>query len=413
MAVTGTFAPNLSSSYNNIQQALEQAATIQSKNTGGMGAAAAVAAPIAELSKERNDLMFKAALQDHLEKNKYSYAAQAEGKTLRTQDDFDSLATQYGADPTKVKGLIPKEGVWTTPQQENDLLGTLGRSQKIETIAQGMDAKGDSTKANFIRLMGRSNDPNADQYIARAMGFSQLKTRINPATGNLEAYDPANPMIGIPMNGATGTTDHSSATPTIKDIPSLRRVDKRQADALDAAGKASMTDSLLKTHSTSLDELGQVEKLVKANVAGSQVNIGADAARAIGGVPGGRFSSLLSQKEGKDPSLLGRFGQGYQTITSGNLTENNQKLLLQEIAVAKQQKQSELMASIEDKVNLAKVDSPYASDGLIRDKIAGGYKRYLAPPDQPKVPEIKSQADYDALKSGDQYMWKGQTLTKK
>ena len=73
MAVSSPFAPNLSGSYGNVQEALAQSAQIAGKNTGVMGSLAAGLQPVSELAKTRGEDMWKATLEDQLNKNKAQY----------------------------------------------------------------------------------------------------------------------------------------------------------------------------------------------------------------------------------------------------------------------------------------------------------------------------------------------------
>ncbi|MFI5206083.1 MAG: hypothetical protein ACHQVK_04015, partial [Candidatus Paceibacterales bacterium] len=102
----------MAGAYANIQSALDTGAQIAAKTQGPMGAAAAVVQPLGEEAQKRRDELYKYTLQDHLNQNEVGYKAQAEGKSLTTQDELDTHAAELGISPDRVKGLIGKAGVW-------------------------------------------------------------------------------------------------------------------------------------------------------------------------------------------------------------------------------------------------------------------------------------------------------------
>lgn len=391
MAVASPIYPSLQGSYANIQNALSQGADIAGKTPGVAGAAAAIVKPLGEEVQQRRQQLFETTLQDHLNQNKAIYAAQAEGRTQTTPDMAASFAENMGLDPDATKNIMPS-GVWQTPGERMNLATQLKRQDTIEQMASDKEKKGDQVGANLMRLFARSQGPESDQMIARLNGIAQVDRVINPVTHLPEYVDHYTKM---PLGGAYAAT--SSPTPGgANDLPSLDKLDIRQGDALRTAAKSSAGDPALKPMAVSMDELKATRNLIDKNIPGTQINIGADAARAIGGVPGGRFTALMAVSEGKDPSLMGKLGQGYQTITAGNLSKNNQDLLRREVDTAMDQKRSELATALQEKHSQLKSQAPYASDDLIANQL--GYQRYLKSQNKQ---EFNSLTDLqDAVKSG-------------
>ncbi len=359
MAVFNPALPNLSNAYGNIQQALEQSAAIAGKNTGALGSVAAAAAPVAAEGQELNtadiqngQVAFKGAIEDQLNKNKAYYDAEAQGKTLWTQDDIDKLMkTHYPNIDPKNYPDIGDTGIQATPADIQALGEHAEAKGSFEVAASQMD-RVDKTKGEAMRIF--QNDPT---QLAQIMGVSALKKGTD-AYGRDYYYSAANPLerIYAPTNNAV-VTDPTQVTPQMR-----KPITEEQQ---------GLTKSLAPIQ-TQMSNLDESEKLLNdPNAKGIEQNrlLLQTARAAAGNVRNWKEVAVVSG----NPDIFNQATKAINSLIEGPPLTEEDKSSLKNLITSDRQRNSQDMATLtQQAVSRATVNAPLVDPGLVDKTIRAG-----------------------------------------
>lgn len=157
MAVSNPGTPSLASNYENIQSALRTRGNIESKRTGKLGIANAVAAPVVEEIQtqrteydKRSQLVFQKTLEDELNNNEFERNVRKEGRRALDDDEISEIETDSGLEPGSLK--ILKGRLLTADETEKAITKAVQKAHS-ETFAKELekDPKNGKLKAEAAR----------------------------------------------------------------------------------------------------------------------------------------------------------------------------------------------------------------------------------------------------------------------
>lgn len=373
MAVFNPGTPNLAGNYENIQNALSQSAAIAGKNTGVLGNAAAVAAPIAEESQtldkaaiENGQTAFKGAVEDQLNQNQAYYKTQSEGKTLWTQDDIDQLMkTHYPQIKPQNYPQVGDAGIYSSPQDIQALAEHGEQKGAFEIAASQMD-KVDKTKGEAMRIF--QNDPT---QLAQIMGVSALKKGTD-AYGRDYYYSAANPLdrIYVPTNGTTVTDDKQITPQMAKPI---------------TAEQEALTKNLkpIQEQMSNIDEAEKILNDPKAKGIEQNRLLLQTARSAAGNVRNWKEVAVVSG----NPDIFNQATKAINSLTEGMpLTDEDKDSLKNLINYDRQKAAQDTENYVKGSVARATVNSPMVDPALVEKRIRAGVPTSTASSKSSKVP---------------------------
>lgn len=373
MAVSNQDNVNLAPSYQQVIGQLENRASMESNRATLEGTASKV------VNRVDQEMTAQRAFQQKMA---------SEGRTLVTDDGINEFAKHVGVDPSVFKKY---KGLWMKPEEvqsfgEQELLAQQFKSPKEQAAARI------NPKAASEAVIGRDKSVEQlliNEYQDGKISFDEMlekakKLKASSSSGANSWYYYTDPDTGEKFRQDKGSGNIES----VGGPPPLPK-DKQLADNikyLNVNEKKTLTntqkafDKEISPSKKTLDELDKLETSIKNNNPISFFNNKIELVK-LGGISAGRIAQGEIVQEAGARDFISKTAQRLQTLTQGDWTPENKKLILQYIGSLRDVEKEHVSNVVDSHADLASQQLPRVDPEFVKGYLGTSVKSIATPKD--------------------------------